>query len=107
MPLTKLDGKILYYFRYDGTPVLDAEGNDTGTSNYTESTILMRNATYEKMVDSTISVKYDLSAQLALLYNYQHDPLAYSEEMHAYQAWRSYCKDACKKYFNNLKQEEK
>lgn len=99
-PLKKRDGKVVYFFRYDPQVLLDAEGEDTGTVDVTEECFMMRNATYEKMVDACIAVKYDISAQLALLYNYQQDAEKYAEEMATYQEWRTYCKDACREFFN-------
>ena len=51
------------------------------------------------MVSAMIAIKYNIDAQLALLYNYQSDSEAYAEDMASYQQWRSYCKKGAQDFF--------
>ena len=79
----------VYFFRYN---LIETEDD---TIRCEESTIFIEDVTYDKLVSACIGVKYTIDAQLALLYNYQQDQLAYQDQMNEYQAWRTYCKDAC------------
>lgn len=86
-------GQSVYFFRFD----LEETENETYLCN--ETTTFLEDATYETMVDALIGVKYPISAQLALLYNYEADKEAYVEQMEIYQNWRAYCKDSAREFF--------
>ena len=83
----------VYFFRFDCEETADE------TIRCNEMTITMKGATYEKMVAACIEVKYSIDAQLALLYNYQNNPVEYSDAMLEYQQWRVYCKEAARIFF--------
>lgn len=83
----------IYFFRFN----IEATENETYLCD--ETTIFLENATYETMVDALIGVKYPISAQLALLYNYEADKEAYTEQMNEYQLWRTYCKNGARAFF--------
>lgn len=83
----------VYFFRFD------CEETEDGTIRCNETTIAMKNATYETMVAACIEVKYSIDAQLALLYNYQLSPVDYQQQMDDYQAWRAYCKESARQFF--------
>ena len=83
----------IYFFRFN----IETTENETYLCD--ETTIFLENATYETMVDALIGVRYPISAQLALLYNYEADKEAYSEQMEIYQNWRVYCKNGAREFF--------
>lgn len=83
----------VYFFRFD----VEETENETLTCN--ETTVMLKNATYESMVAALIEVKYSSDAQIALLYNYQGDASEYTAAMKEYQAWRVYCKEAAREFF--------
>ena len=84
----------IYFFRFD------VEETENDTYLCSEITISLKNATYDTMVDALIDSKYTIPSQLALLYNYQSDSELYAKQMQEYQNWRTYCKEAARKYFN-------
>lgn len=84
----------VYAFRYD------VEETENETVVCDEVSFTLEKATYENMVAKCIGVKYNTDAQLALLYNYEADPEKYAEDMAEYQAWRAYCKESARKFFN-------
>lgn len=92
-PVIQYKQQPVFFFRYEPTET----GNDTYLCR--ESTVTIPNATYENMTSHLIAVKYDIDAQLALLYNYQTDPEKYAGDMAKYQAWRVYCKSSARQFF--------
>lgn len=90
--------------QYKQQPVFFFRFNAVETENETvvcdEETITLQGADYASMVAKCIGVKYNTDAQLALLYNYQTDPEKYAGDMAEYQEWRTYCKEAARKFFN-------
>lgn len=83
----------VYFFRFD----IEETENETLTCN--ETTVMLKDATYESMVAALIEVKYSTGAQIALLYNYQNSPVEYADAMLEYQQWRVYCKEAARIFF--------
>ena len=84
----------IYFFRFN------SETTENNTIVCDETTVVIKNISYDVMVDALIDTKYTIPAQLALLYNYQSDPEKYIQEMEEYQQWRNYCKTSAKKFFN-------
>lgn len=93
-PIIQYKNQSVYFFRFD---CIETEVN---TIRCNETTIMLKNATYDKMVSACIEIKYSIDAQLALLYNYQLNQSEYQEQMNEYQAWRTYCKESCRNFFN-------
>ncbi len=83
----------VYFFRFDCEETADE------TIRCNETTITLKDATYEKMVSVLIGAKYSTDAQIALLYNYQNNPVEYADAMLEYQQWRVYCKEAARIFF--------
>ena len=83
----------VYFFRFDCEETADE------TIRRNETTITLKDATYEKMVSVLIGAKYSTDAQIALLYNYQNNPVEYADAMLEYQQWRVYCKEAARIFF--------
>lgn len=83
----------VYFFRFN------AEETENGTVACDETTVKIKGATYEKMVSVLIGVKFSTDAQIALLYNYQNNPVEYADAMLEYQQWRVYCKEAARIFF--------
>lgn len=83
----------VYFFRFDCEETADE------TIRCNETTITLKDATYEKMVSMLIGAKYSTDAQIALLYNYQLSPADYQQQMEDYQTWRAYCKESCREFF--------
>ena len=92
-PVVQYKNQSVYFFRFDK----EETENETIVCN--ETTIMLKNATYETMVAALIAVKYSIDAQLALLYNYEYDKVAYQQQMDDYQAWRAYCKESARQFF--------
>ena len=92
-PIVQYKQQPVYFFRFDCEETADE------TIRCNETTITMKGAAYEKMVAACIEVKYGIDAQLALLYNYQNNPVEYSDAMLEYQQWRVYCKEAARIFF--------
>ena len=92
-PVVQYKNHSVYFFRFDP----EETENETIVCN--ETTIMLKNATYETMVAALIAVKYSIDAQLALLYNYESDEVAYQQQMDDYQAWRVYCKDSARQFY--------
>lgn len=83
----------VYFFRFD------CEETEDETIKCKETTFTLKSISYENMVSAMIAIKYNIDAQLALLYNYQSDSEAYAEDMASYQQWRSYCKKGAQDFF--------
>lgn len=63
-PIVQYKNQSVYFFRFD------CEETEDNTIRCNETTITMKDASYEKMVSACIEVKYDIDAQMALMYNY-------------------------------------
>lgn len=83
----------VYFFRFN------VEETENETLTCSETTVMLKNATYESMVAALISVQYSTDAQIALLYNYQNNPVEFADAMLEYQRWRVYCKEAARIFF--------
>ena len=83
----------MYFFRFN------AEETENETVVCDETTVKIKDATYEKMVSVLIGAKYSTDAQIALLCNYQNNPVEYADAMLEYQQWRVYCKEAARIFF--------
>lgn len=91
--LKQYRNQLVYFFRFDG------EETEDETILCKETTFTLKSITYENMVSAMIAIKYNIDAQLALLYNYQNDSKAYAEDMASYQQWRLYCKKGAQNFF--------
>lgn len=92
-PIVQYKQQPVYFFRFDCEETADE------TIRCNETTITLKDATYEKMVSMLIGAKYSTDAQIALLYNYQNNPVEYADAMLKYQQWRVYCKEAARIFF--------
>ena len=92
-PIVQYKQQPVYFFRFDCEETADE------TIRCNETTIMLKDATYEKMVAVLIAVKYSVDAQIALLYNYQNKPVEYESAMLEYQRWKVYCKEAARIFF--------
>lgn len=89
-PIVQYKQQPVYFFRFDCEETADE------TIRCNETTVMLKDATYESMVAALIEVKYSTDAQIALLYNYQNSPVEYADAMLEYQQWRVYCKEAAR-----------
>lgn len=92
--IVQYKNQSIYCFRYDLKETTDE------TIKCKETSFMLKDVTYEKLVSQCILIKYSIDAQIALIYNYQKNPEEYLEEMNKYQSWRNYCKESARNFFS-------
>lgn len=80
-------------------PVIISE--DDGIYTWVYITMNEYNYHYRGLVDIIVSLKYDLTETLAILFNYMDEPEneVYKKEYNDFQSWRKFAKEYSKNHF--------
>lgn len=80
-------------------PIVISENN--GVYQWVYITIPKFKYHYRELIDTIISLKYDLSETLAVLFNHLDEPdnEKYTQEYNDFMSWRKFAKEYVKKHF--------